>query len=157
MKEEQKNGISWRAAERSYIKKDASWYFIIVGPALLLVVISLWQQNFFFAVFIILATLVLISFGKRKPRVVDFRIDEHSVMIDHQIFDYENLDSFTVKERPGMLDEIVIKRKSAIAPLMHMPIDDNLAKKAEEVLERKLEKFEYEENFFDILTDWLGL
>lgn len=149
--------VTWRAAERNYVEKGSDWYFVVVGVAILLVIISLWQKNFFFTIFIILAALVLISFGKRKPKVVDFGIHDDHIEIDHQIFEYDDLKSFAVKERKGRLNEIIIRKNSPVAPFLYMPISGKLAKKAESFLETKLEKFEHEVDFFDEVSDWLGL
>jgi hypothetical protein len=48
--------ISWRAAEFHYIEKDYLWYTGIIAAGALLLVIALWQRNFFFAVFVAIAT-----------------------------------------------------------------------------------------------------
>lgn len=154
----EQNEITWRAAEYRYIKKGAGWYWLIGFIASALVVISLFQDNFFFAVFIVIAAAMLITLGGRKPQIFDFKINDKGVAIGDKIFyDYERLEGFTIRNRPEQLDEIVFKKKATINPHIKIPIDSKLAPKVKNILETKLPEIEYQESLIDIIFERFGL
>jgi hypothetical protein len=156
-KKEDLGGISWRAAEYQYVEKDIGWYFIVGLITFFIVVFALLKGNFFFAIFIILAAIVIFFFARRRPQVFDFRVTDKGVAIGGNIFyDYERLESFAIRERPEKLDEIVLKRKTALNPYVKIPVDSTYADKARKVLENKLPEIEYEESLIEIISEWLG-
>lgn len=149
--------LSWRAAEYHFVEKDIIWHGVIGLIALLLIIFALVQNNFFFAFFILVATIILFAFGKRRPPIADFEISEEGIAINNSIhYDYEQLISFAIVNRPGRLDEILIKKKAALNPFVSLPIDATTAAKAEKILEKKLEKFEHEPTIIESLITWLG-
>ncbi|OGG38035.1 hypothetical protein A2127_01200 [Candidatus Jorgensenbacteria bacterium GWC1_48_12] len=156
-KKENENSISWRAAEYQYIQKDIGWYLIVGLVSFLLIVFSLIWGNFFFAVFIVIATATIMFFAKRRPRVFDFKITDKGVAIGDNIFyDYERLDGFAIREYPERLDEIILKKKTALNPYVKIPIDSVLAGKAKKVLGEKLPEIEYQEPLVEIIAEWFG-
>ncbi len=157
MTKKETSTITWRAAEYEYAGKRASWYFIIIGATAVLTISALWQHNFFFAVFVLIAGTMLIVLGKKRPRVVNFTINEKGVGIGkYQFYDYDDLEGFDIHERPHRLDEILLKRKTTFNPFVKMPIDSKNAPKARVILTSYLEETEYNESLIDILADWLG-
>ena len=149
--------VIWRAAEFERHERTGAWYVSVVGVALVLVVIALIQHNFFFALFIMLAAGVLVLFSNRKPHIVEFRIDDEGVLVGSSRYHYEDIDFFWMRERPGRLDEIVIKRKAVLNPLLKITADTHTAKSARlKLLEKLPEMGEDQESLFDIFTDWLG-
>lgn len=153
MAEENKKEVSWRAAEYRYFKKSPTWYMWVMGGTVLLIIFSIWQNNFFFAVFIAIAAVMVIFMGKKKPRVIDFKIDEEGVHIGKDTFyPYKNLEWFAIRTRPESLNEIVVRRDSKINPIVKIQADSKVTPKAREILKEKLEEKEYEESFIDSIT-----
>ncbi|MDI6821215.1 MAG: hypothetical protein QMD65_03535 [Patescibacteria group bacterium] len=155
-KEEIKKEISWRAAEYDYVKKDISWFWIVGGVATALVLVAIWQGNFFFAVFIALAGAVVLFFGRRRPQILDFKINEVEVRIGKIEYKFELFENFSFRKRPMFLDEIVLKKKTAFNPYVKIPIDSKLAEEVKSVLLEKLPEVEYQESLIEIFSDWLG-
>lgn len=149
--------IEWRAAEFQYVPKGIGWYWLVGGCAAVLILFALYQKNFFFGIFIVLAGTMVIFFGGRKPRVFNFRIGEEGIDISGKVsYDYERLDGFAILEKPGRLDEIVLKKKTAVNPYVRIPIDDQTMIRAREILKDKLPEIEYQETFLEIVSDWFG-
>ncbi|MCP6720183.1 MAG: hypothetical protein KJI72_02590 [Patescibacteria group bacterium] len=150
-------GITWRAAEYQYTRKDVGWYWLIALVAVILILLAFWQKNFFFAVFIILAGGMLLFFGRRRPQVLDFRLDDEGIAIGDNIFyDYDRFEEFSIRSRPQRLDEIVLKKKTTINPYIKIPIDSKLALKARAILNDNLTEVEYQESLVDIFSEWFG-
>ena len=153
----EKKEIIWRAAEYEHRKKDVGWYWITGGLAGVLILIALWQKNFFFAFFIVLAGVMIFAFGKRRPQIYEFRINGSGIYIGEKItYNYEQLESFSIHNWPGRLDELVLKKKAMVNPYLKIPIDSKLAVEARAILLEQLPEVEYQESLIDAIADWLG-
>jgi len=148
--------ISWSAAEHGYYEKDLRWYLAVGGVGAVLFILALWQSNYFFAVFVAFAAGVLIHFGKRRPKVLDFRITKEGVGIGERFLEFDRLESFAVRERPGALHELIVKQRVYMNPYVRIPIDGMTAKRAQEFLAERLPEEEYQQSFIDLFADWLG-
>ena len=148
--------ITWSAAEYEHTTKDRSWHWMIGGAALFLIILALWQKNFFFAVFVALAAVMVGVLGNRKPQIIEFRATEEGIGFGKQFLRYENLESFAVRNRPGHLDEIILRKKTAVNPFVHIPIDEKLRERVQLLLVGKVEEVAHEESLVDTFSDWLG-
>ena len=156
-KEKNIEEISWRAPEYSYTVKGNYWYAITIVIAFILLIIALTQKNFFFAIFIILAEVMLIFFAKKRPQIIDFEINDTGIAIGkNSFYEYDNLEGFSIDSHPPRLDEIILKKKTAVNPYIKIPIDSKLAIQAKEILAQKLPEIEYQASIIDILANWLG-
>ena len=145
--------ISWRAAEHGFHEKEFAWYLwlsIITG---ILVLIALWQKNFFFAIFTLLAGVMVWVFSKRRPPVVEFKISDAGIGVGKAFYEYANIEHFAIRSRPGYLDEIVVNRKTHMNPFIYIPIDSQLAVRARELMNTKLNEVEYQETFIDTISE----
>lgn len=149
--------ISWRAAEYEHFEKSGVWYLIVGGVALILLVIALWQKNFFFGIFILLAGIMVITLGNRRPNVLDFKLTGEGCELGRGIFyKYDQMENFSLRSRPHRLDEIIFKKKAVFNPYVKIPVDSRTAEKARIFLVQKLPEVQYEGSLLDILIDFLG-
>lgn len=149
--------LSWSAAEHEHTGKDITWYLMIGGLALLLLVIAVWQGNYFFAIFVVLAAIMLVNFGRRRPKVFEFRVTEEGVGIGDKFTPFGQLESFMLRERSDALDELIVKQKTYVNPYLRIPVDRTTGARARTLLVTKLPEEEYQESLLDVFTDWLGL
>jgi len=147
--------LTWTAAEFEHTAKDSTWYLTIGGLGFVFVLLSLWQKDYFFIFFLVIAFGFLIWNARQHPRVLEFTITAEGVQIDTKLFRYEQFEQFSVRSRPGHLDELVFRKRVAVNPFLHIPIDAALAKKAATTLRAMLPEGEFEESLLDTLTDWL--
>ncbi len=152
-----KKEIIWRAAEYKHTEKNVEWYFFIGVAALILIIFSLWQKNFFFAVFILIATVMLFSFSQRRPQIIEFKINKDGVGIQDTFYKYETLESFTIRKRPEHLDEIIFKRKTAANPFLKLPIDSKSLISVMTIIKENIPETEYQESLLEMLIEFLGL
>lgn len=156
MSKDNKKEVSWRAAEYEYHEKDPVWYLWVVGIAIVLIFISLWQNNFFFLVFIVIAGTMVIFMGKKKPRVVEFKVDNEGIRIDKNIvYEYDDIEWFALRSTPGSLNEIIIKKESALNPIMRMRADSKITPEVIEILKKHVEEKEYDESLIDSVSEML--
>jgi len=159
-KEKKKNEgteITWRAAEYEHVEKGGGWYLIVGGTALILLIIALWQKNFFFGIFILLAGIMVITLGNRRPTVLDFKLTDGGCELGRGVFyKYDQMENFSLRNRPNRLDEMIFRKKTTFNPFVRIPVDSRTAEKARIFLAQKLPEVQYEGSLLDILIDFLG-
>lgn len=149
--------ITWRAAEYDHFEKSGGWYFIVGGVSLILLIIALWQGNFFFGIFILLAGIMVVTFGNRRPDVLEFGLTQEGCNLGRgNFFNYGQLENFSLRNRPGRLDEIIFKKRTSFNPYVRIPVDSQTAEKIRIFLVQKLPEEEYKDSILDILVDFLG-
>ncbi len=149
--------ITWRAAEYDHFEKSSGWYLTVGGVALILLIIALLQGNFFFGIFIVLAGIMVVALGNRRPEILDFKLTEKGCYLGReQFFDYDQLENFCLRDRPGRLDEIIFKKKTVFNPYVRILLDGQTAEKARVFLVQKLPEVEHKGSFPEILIDFLG-
>lgn len=154
---EPSRSIQWKAPEFYHFTKSPSWYVIIVGAAVALLVLSVWQKNFLFGVFIAIAAGLMIYFGRKEPRVLEFKIDDEGIAIeDDRFYTYSDLKSFWIRRRAPELDELVIVTKSAFKPHLKILCQPQLEREIKDFLKPQLKEAEHEDSVIDALAEWLG-
>jgi hypothetical protein len=74
--------ISWRAPEYEYREKDISWYWISIILAAIIIAFSVWEKNFLFGFFIVVAEILFIVWGNHTPRTVNFLLNQDHLHIE---------------------------------------------------------------------------
>ncbi len=155
-KESDRTEISWRAAEYDHFEKGGGWYLSVGGVALILFIVALWQKNFFFGIFILLAAIMVISLANKKPSVLDFKLTGEGCHLGKEFYSYDRLENFSLRNRPNRLDEIIFRKKSTFNPYIRVLIDNQTAEKVRVFLVQKLPEVEDQSSLLDVLIDFLG-
>lgn len=142
--------ISWKAPEFIYEAKTVSWYWLSLIISIVLIAVSLWQKNFLFVVFVIIAELVLIYFSNQFPKIWDFKITDRGIFVGrNKIYKYEDIIGFDIHHATDEYKELVLHMKSKIAPYIKIFIDPE----EEEKIEKKLLEFVQREEIQPSLVD----
>src|SRR4030042_157887 len=152
-KKQDKEQISWQAPEFEYQRKDLSWYWLSLIFAIVLIALSIWQKNFLFAVFVVLAWLVIVYSTRRPPTVWNFSIDERGVQIDLpngdpssiKFYPFEEINGFDLHEGQNL----VLKLKKKLSPYLKI----NFPAEQEEKIKNFLQKYIPEEEYASSLAD----
>ncbi len=148
--------ISWRAAEYDHFEKGAGWYMSVGGIAIVLLIIALWQKNFFFGMFILIAGIMAISLANKKPNVLDFKLTGEGCHLGKEFYSYDSLENFSLRSRLNRLDEIIFRKRSTFNPYIRVLVDNRTAEKARIFLVQKLPEVEDQSSLLDVLIDFLG-
>lgn len=154
----EKEIISWRAAEYQYSEKTLTWFIVAGIIALVIAILSFVGHNFFFAVFAILAGIVVIAFAGRRPDVLDFTVSDEGVSAEGKFsLPFDEIDYFSLHSRPGRLDELVLKKRSIVNPLVRIPLDARTGERVRAFLGKRIREEEFQESLIDLLSDRFGL
>ncbi len=150
--------IEWRAPEFNYREKDISWYWISAMIAIILLSASVWQKNFLFAVFIVIAEVLILVWAGQKPREIAFKIDEKGLTIDDKKFyPYSSIGAFSIDENTGCeWRELAFRFSHGMRPLLKVLAPGKQSGEIEKALAAVIQKTESEDSFLDILQRFIG-
>ncbi|PIR44250.1 hypothetical protein COV23_00910 [Candidatus Wolfebacteria bacterium CG10_big_fil_rev_8_21_14_0_10_31_9] len=143
--------ILWQAPEYEYNPKDVSWHWISVIIAVVLITIALWQKNFLFAIFIVIAEIIVLYFSNTFPRIWNFKIDESGLTIGENRYLFSDMQSFDIHEVGEDYKELVFKLRSKFKTVLRVFIH----KDDEEKIKEKLLEFLPQEDLQVSLADLL--
>ena len=62
--------ITWEAPEFEYRPKSVSWYWISIIIAAAIIAFAIWERNFLFGIFIVIAEILFIAWGNETPATI---------------------------------------------------------------------------------------
>jgi hypothetical protein len=125
MAEEKEFSISWQAPEFYYYEKTSDWYWVLGIICIGIVVASILLKNFLFAVLVFFAGFSIALYGAKRPRMINFSINERGVVVDNkQVYPYENIKSFWIEYNPPFQQELLIELKKSMTPKIAIILND---------------------------------
>jgi len=141
--------INWQAPEFHYHYKDVSWYWLSVIIAGLIILTAIWQKNLLFALFAVIAEIVIIFWAKERPKILNFKLDNKKVHVDKiTAYSYEDLEGFHILEKDDF-NELILKTKSRMHPFIKIIMEDIDISRVRDFLKNHLPEIEYEESLTD--------
>ena len=149
--------ITWEAPEFEHVEKSTTWYWGSMAVAIVLIAIALWQKNFLFAVFIVVAELVVFMFAGEKPKPWNFTIDERGVTIEnHKTYKYTDITLYDIHEFSDEYHELVLQTRSKVHHYIKIFIPVDLDEEIDDLLSEKIRRGEIEVSFLEILERLIG-
>jgi|SRR3989344_6544 len=149
--------VIWQAPEFEYRAKETGWYWKSVFIAVAILAVAVWQRNFLFGFFVVVAEMLLIVWGERQPRQIDFKINEVGLRVgENTFYPYPQLEYFSVIPREGEWNEIGFHRKGRLQPLLKVQVPKNKTGELQEKLELILTHVEHEESLIDTFERFMG-
>jgi len=143
--------IQWQALEYRYHRKSLNWFVGVIGLALILLIIALWQQNFLFAIFTVIAAGLVVFWGKERPRRLQFTLDKKGLWINRCLYEYKQFDGFAFSE-----NRLQLRYRQHFRPYLTIPLPEKKNRALREQLLVILPEIEYNESLIEALGDWLG-
>ncbi len=110
--------ISWQAPEFEHREKGPAWYWLSMLVAIGVMALALWQKNFLFAVFVVIAEVLLVIWGDRKPIFIEMKLSREGLQIgEDKIYNYQDMESFALDQKhESEWVGMVLKFKQIIRP-----------------------------------------
>src|SRR3989338_4827234 len=140
-----KENIAWTAPEYDYEHREPAWYLVSILVAAVLLILALWQKNFLFAAFVLLAEMAIILGAKQLPPVWDFEISGGGVKIgEKKFFGYADIEGFDIHPDTEDYHHLVLRVRSRFSPdvKIRMPVSES--EKIETRLAKTLQRQSYE-------------
>ena len=86
--------VEWTAPEFEYREKDVSWYWVTIIVAACIIAFAVWERNFLFGFFIVVAEILVIFWGNQFPREVSFSLTDENIKVgterSHSLKEFES-------------------------------------------------------------------
>ena len=148
--------ISWKALEYKKREKTVDWYWAVILIALAIVIAAFVTHNGFFAIFIIIATAMLMSFSIVPPKTVDVSINQKGVTVGKEMYSFVTLESFWVDGQNKDNQKILFKSKKPIMPIIVIPLEEHHHLDVREFLLKYLPEVEMHEALSKKIMEKLG-
>ncbi len=150
-----KEPLVWHAHEYIYREKSSDWYWAVGIIAVSLAVTSILFNNVLFSVVILLAFFTLMMYAKRKPSLLQIKIDERGIMEGHIHYHFSTIDSFWVEDRYGE-SKLILKSKKKTLPYIVIPIFDVSVDDVRDMIKKHVPEEEHQEPIGKKIMEYLG-
>jgi len=149
--------ISWEAPEYEHRPKDTSWFWISIIVSVLLIAVAIWQKNVLFAVFIVIAEILILVWAERQPETIPVTVSEKGVRIgEEKFYPRGRIAAFSIvpHEHTNWFD-LVLHLDRRILPNVIVKIPHDKAHDVHVALSNLYAFFDYEESFVETLERYL--
>ncbi len=150
--------IEWQAPEFEYRGKDIAWYWVSVILAIILLSAAIWQKNFLFGVFIIMAEILILVWANRTPQTVAFKLDEKGLTIGQgKFYSYNEIESFSVDDdAEDEWADVLLRFRSNLRPTVKIRVPKQRLAEIEKIFTPLVSRVEFQESFLETLERFLG-
>lgn len=134
--------LSWKAPEFRKYEKTILWDAVIFGVTLLLTLWGIWSSDIVFTALVVLAGILLWHYGTQEPKEVSFAVRSDGIQAGSLLYNYKILESFWVFYEPGQVNELMVRTKKTLFPLVHINLDREDPEEIRKVLKSFLEEKE---------------
>jgi len=155
--------IEWQAPEFEHRQKDVSWYWLSLIISIILLALSVWQKNFLFAVFIVIAWFVIIYATSRTPTIWNFKLSEKGIEINlpndkssNKFYPLDKIEGFDIHGLEGEYKELILKIKKRFSPYLKINFLAGDEMQIKDFLNRYISEEEYNESLADSFSKLIG-
>lgn len=150
------NKVSWKALEYKRKDKTADWYWAVIIISLSIVIISFMVHNVLFAILIIIATGILLSFSINPPKTVEITMNQKGITVGKDRYPFASLESFWVENLDADNQKILFRSKKILMPLIIIPLEEYNHLDIREYLLQYLKEEEMHEPLAQRIMEKLG-
>ena len=149
--------VEWQAPAFRYYLKDVSWYWLSFIIAILLTAFAVWQKNFLFAIFILLAEISVLILARRQPELIKFKVDDKGIAIAGKVYLFSDLENFCFRsdDEDKNFEELILKRKTHFNPYLKIFVDAGVSSAVRGIISQKLTEEAYEDSLLESIFKWL--
>ncbi len=141
--------ILWSAPEFHHYEKSVAWYWLVIAVSALIVGAALLSKNLLFAVFVVIATFLVFTWGHRAPRTIDFTLSKKGLDIGgRKFYPFDHLAGFAfIPTRENEeLDELMLHTKGRLSNWVRIIVASQRREQIKNLLSQFLPELEYEES-----------
>ena len=147
--------LEWTALEREETDSGPTWYVVPGGIMALLFGLALYVQNYFFAIFVLIAFAALMLFHTQAPKKINFSISKEGVRAGNALYQFSRIKSFWIFERPGH-PELSLETSQTLSPYVRFPLGDSDLRRVRETLLILLPEQQHQEFLLDEIMRIIG-
>ena len=130
--------INWSASEFIAHDKNVAWYAVLsILTLIVAAVVYLLTHDILSTIIILLAGVIFGVYGARKPRLLNYKLDNSGLTIQTRLFNYDSLKSFIVIENSPIPNIILLPLKRFM-PSMSIYLDPSSSEEVIRILSAHL-------------------
>lgn len=94
--------LSWEALEFPDVHRGPTWMAIAGATMLLFILFAIWQDNYIFAVLVLMISGIYFLIRNQKPRQITINITTLGVVADNNFYPYTEMQAFWIVYRPDI-------------------------------------------------------
>ncbi len=155
----QKPRFEWDAQENELDEKPSEWYWGLGIVSVASIIACLLFGNYLLAVVFLAAAFSIGLQAAKKPSVHHIKLSEQGLQIEHRLYDFDTIHSFSMFEhidesKPPVLS---IKTKLLLSPHFLIPLDNVNADAVYAFLFAYVDEGYHKETLLDRIVESLGL
>jgi hypothetical protein len=124
------NKINWSMLEYEEKERHPDWFWALGVVVVAVTITSIIFANYFFAIFWIIAGLLMGYIAIKKPNIVLYELNEKGLKINNRIYLFENIKAFWVQKTltdkgETMKPALFIKSERLLVPVFSVPLEEN--------------------------------
>jgi len=148
--------IAWDAPEFEYREKDVSWYWISIIIAAAIIAFAVWFRNFLFGFFMVVAEILLIVWGNRMPRRVDFFVNDTGISLDEsKFYGFKEFESWSAETLDDAWSEVFFNFRSRVKPALKVLVPAEKIAELRANLKTILKEVEHQASLLDSIEKFL--
>lgn len=150
--------ITWEAPEFEHRPKDGAWYWGSILFTIAVLGIAVWQKNFLFAVFAVIAEILVLVWGNKQPRLMRFMLNEKGFEIaGKKSHPYGDIQSFSMEDagEDGRFSELTLRFHHALKPPLRAQVPRDLSEKVQKILHAFITETDPERSLIDELEKFV--
>jgi hypothetical protein len=126
----------------------------LFGKHRIFLAIAIWQKNFLFAIFILIAEILILIWSNEKPKILKFKLNDEGLYIgENKFHNIKEMDAFSSTKSvfPDFWDFKIHFKKYFSLELKLLIPEEFYEEIKSFLLQKNIKEKEYEESFFDII------
>ncbi len=150
--------ISWQAPEFEHLERSANWYLWSMVIAAGLIIVALVQKNILFSLFILIAEVILVAFGRQAPATRLYSLYPEGLFVDDEHLRlFSEASGFAFFDVGRRYVELIIRPSKKLHSYVKVLVARERVADVKQVLEHHLPPFEYNGTMSDAMARWLQL
>jgi len=145
------DGVNWRIEEPDLTPKTTEWFWAFGILAFALIVFSILLKNYLLTIILALAIFIIYSSKNKKPELINFRLDNDGLYIEHKFYPYDSFESFWLFPAQNEKRELALRHKRHLSPLLIVLFHNNDEPRIRRILNKYLPESEEKESLIDLL------
>jgi len=153
------SSISWTIAVGKNTTRSGGFYVIALVLMALLLLFAVWQKNFLFGIFVILASGTLMFLSHSTAQEYSFALTDEGLIVGdaESVHRYEKFSHFDIHVFSDEDIELLLAPRQRLKPIMRVPLFADDIEEITSFLKNHLSHKEIEFPFLDLLAKRLGM
>jgi hypothetical protein len=151
--------LIWVAPEYEFREKTVSWYWISICLAVLLIAFAMWQKNYLFAVFLVIAEILILVWASEEPKLVKFSLSSKTLAVgnkkEYPVHEIEHFSTEDLDHKEWALMIIHFHHSFRLALKIHVP-KHHLEDARAILTDGGAQEIHHKETLIETLEEFLG-